>query len=379
MSSVFFKIIICYNKEEPILERRMKKMMARVNKLRTLMKKNDLSGFLVTSPYNLRYLTNFTGTTGLAVITLDKAFFITDFRYTEQAAEQAQGFEIIQNSGPIYDEVVAIAEKEQLANLAFEETFVSFAEYSLLEEITPCDLIPVAGLIEELREVKDEEEIAIIEKACSIADMGFKHILTVIKPGMTEIEIANQLDFYMRSLGASGVSFETIVASGVRSAMPHGVASQKVIEKGDLITLDFGCYYEGYVSDMTRTFAIGEPDSKLKDIYQIVLEAQLKVLDEAKPGLTGIQLDAIARDHIVSYGYGEAFGHSTGHGIGLEIHEGPNVSFRADQQFVPGNVITDEPGIYLPGLGGVRIEDDLLITKDGNRVLTHSPKELIIL
>ncbi|WP_086444981.1 M24 family metallopeptidase [Candidatus Enterococcus lemimoniae] len=354
-------------------------MMVRVNKLRASMKKNDLSGFLVTSPYNLRYLTNFTGTTGLAVITLDKAFFVTDFRYTEQATAQAQGFEIIQNSGPIYDEVVAIAEKEQLDNIAFEEAFVSFAEYSLLEEITPCDLIPVAGLIEELREVKDEEEIAIIEKACSIADLGFKHILTVIKPGMTEIEIANQLDFYMRSLGASGVSFETIVASGIRSAMPHGVASQKVIEKGDLITLDFGCYYEGYVSDMTRTFAIGEPDSKLKDIYQIVLEAQLKVLDEAKPGLTGIQLDGIARDHIASYGYGEAFGHSTGHGIGLEIHEGPNVSFRADQQFVPGNVITDEPGIYLAGLGGVRIEDDLLITEEGNRVLTHSPKELIIL
>ncbi|MGX7194789.1 M24 family metallopeptidase [Enterococcus moraviensis] len=354
-------------------------MMVRVNKLRELMKKNDLSGFLVTSPYNLRYLTNFTGTTGLAVITLDKAFFVTDFRYTEQAAAQAQGFEIVQNTGPIYDEVVAISEKEQLANLAFEETFVSFAEYSLLEEIIPCDLIPVAGLIEELREVKDEEEIAIIEKACSIADLGFKHILTVIKPGMSEIEIANQLDFYMRSLGASGVSFETIVASGVRSAMPHGVASEKIIEKGDLITLDFGCYYQGYVSDMTRTFAIGEPDSKLKDIYQIVLEAQLKVLDEAKPGLTGIQLDAIARDHIASYGYGDAFGHSTGHGIGLEIHEGPNVSFRADQQFVPGNVITDEPGIYLPGLGGVRIEDDLVITKEGNRVLTHSPKELIII
>jgi Xaa-Pro aminopeptidase len=354
-------------------------MMMRVNKLREQMKKNNLSGFLVTSPYNLRYLTNFTGTTGLAVITPEKAIFITDFRYTEQAAAQAQGFEIIKNEGPIFDEVVALAEKEQLENLAFEETYISFAEYSLLEEITPCDLIPVAGMIEELREIKDEEEIAIIEKACSIADAAFKNILTLIKPGMTEIEIANQMDFYMRSLGASGVSFDTIVASGVRSAMPHGVASEKTIEKGDFVTLDFGCYYQGYVSDMTRTFAIGEPDSRLKEIYQIVLEAQLKVIDAAKPGMTGIQLDKIARDHISSYGYGAAFGHSTGHGIGLEIHEGPNVSFRADKQFVPGNVITDEPGIYLPGLGGVRIEDDLLITAEGNRVLTHSPKELIIL
>lgn len=353
--------------------------MARVDKLRQLMKENNLTGFLVTSPYNLRYLTNFTGTTGLAIITLDKAFFVTDFRYTEQAAAQAQGFEIVKNTSHIFDEVVNLAEKEQLENLAFEELHVSFADYSLLEEITPCELIPVAGLIEELREVKDEEEVALIQKACAIADEGFQHVLEIIKPGMTEIEVANQLDFFMRSKGATSVSFETIVASGVRSAMPHGVASHKLIEQGDLITLDFGCYYEGYVSDMTRTFALGNVDSKLKDIYQIVLEAQLKVLDEAKPGLTGIQLDAIARDHIASYGYGEAFGHSTGHGIGLEIHEGPNVSFRAEKQFVPGNVITDEPGIYLAGFGGVRIEDDLLITADGNKVLTHSPKELIIL
>ncbi|MGI6156556.1 MAG: M24 family metallopeptidase, partial [Enterococcus lemanii] len=149
--------------------------------------------------------------------------------------------------------------------------------------------------------------------------------------------------------------------------------------KGDMITLDFGCYYEGYVSDMTRTFAIGDPGEKLKEIHQIVLDAQLKVIEAAKPGMSGIELDAVARDYIASFGYGEAFGHSTGHGIGLEIHEGPNVSFKAPKIFVPGNVITDEPGIYLPGIGGVRIEDDLLITSSGNEVLTHSSKELIIL
>ncbi|WP_459914118.1 M24 family metallopeptidase [Enterococcus thailandicus] len=354
-------------------------MMVRVEKLRKKMQEENLDSFLVTSPYNLRYLTNFTGTTGLAVITLDKAFFITDFRYTEQAANQAQGFEIIKNVGPIFDEVADLVKRENLNALAFEETTVSFLEYSVLEEIINAELIPVSGMIEELREVKDEEEIAIIEKACSIADMAYDHILKMIRPGMTEIEVANQVDFYMRSLGATSVSFDTIVASGLRSAMPHGVASDKVIEQGDLITLDFGCYYQGYVSDMTRTFAIGDPGEKLKEIYQIVLDAQLAVLDAAKPGLTGIQLDAVARDYITKYGYGEAFGHSTGHGIGLEIHEGPNVSSRAEKQFVPGNVITDEPGIYLPGIGGVRIEDDLLITKEGNRVLTHSPKELIIL
>lgn len=353
--------------------------MYRVDNLRKAMKKDGLDAFLVTSMYNLRYLTNFTGTTGLAVITQEKAYFVTDFRYTEQAAAQAQGYEIVQNQGPIFDEIVKIAEQDQLKNLAFEETQVTFAAYSQLEEIVPCDLIPVAGMIEGLREVKDEDEIAIIEKACAIADQGFEYVLKMIKPGMTEIEVANQLDFYMRSLGASGVSFDTIVASGLRSAMPHGVASEKVIEKGDLITLDFGCYYQGYVSDMTRTFAIGDPGAKLKEIYQIVLDAQLKVLDAAQPGLTGVQLDAIARDYITEKGYGNAFGHSTGHGIGLEIHEGPNVSRLAEKQFVVGNVITDEPGIYLPGIGGVRIEDDLLITETGNRVLTHSPKELIIL
>ncbi|HIX69243.1 MAG TPA: Xaa-Pro peptidase family protein [Candidatus Enterococcus stercoravium] len=355
-------------------------MMLRVEKLRELMKKEQVDGFLVTSPYNLRYLTNFTGTTGLAVITMSKAFLVTDFRYTEQAAAQAQGFEIVKNVGPIFDEVAKICNQEEVNALAFEETQVSFADYSILEDLleeTP--LIPISGMIESLREVKDDQEVAIIEKACAIADQGFDHVLKFIKPGMTEIEVANQLDFFMRSLGATSVSFDTIVASGLRSAMPHGVASEKVIEQGDLITLDFGCYYQGYVSDMTRTFALGDPGAKLKEIYQIVLEAQLKVLDAAKPGMTGIQLDAVARDHISQAGYGEAFGHSTGHGIGLEIHEGPNVSFRADKAFVVGNVITDEPGIYLPGIGGVRIEDDLLITAEGNKVLTHSPKELLIL
>lgn len=355
-------------------------MMLRVNKLRELMRKEMVDGYLITSPYNLRYLTNFTGTTGLALITLDKAFFVTDFRYTEQAAAQAQGYEIVKNVGPIFDEVAKLCAQEQLNAVAFEEAHVSFAEYSVLEEIIEeTALVPVSGLIEGLREVKDEDEIVTIRKACQIADQGFDHVLKFIKPGMTEIEVANQLDFFMRSLGATSVSFETIVASGLRSAMPHGVASDKVIEQGDLITLDFGCYYQGYVSDMTRTFAIGDPGQQLKDIYQIVLEAQLKVIEAAKPGLTGIQLDAVARDHITAAGYGEAFGHSTGHGIGLEIHEGPNVSFRSDKQFVVNNVITDEPGIYLPGIGGVRIEDDLLVTADGNEVLTHSPKELIIL
>ena len=354
--------------------------MLRVEKLRAAMKEENLAAFLVTSPYNLRYLTNFTGSAGVAVITLSKAYFITDFRYTEQAAAQAKGFEIIKHQGSIFAEVAAICQREELATLAFEENHMTFAEYDGLEDVVvDSGLVPVSGMIETLREVKDEQELVLIQKACEIADQGFAYIIERIKPGMSEIEVANQLDFYMRSLGATSVSFDTIVASGVRSAMPHGVASPKIIEQGDMITLDFGCYYEGYVSDMTRTFAIGDPGEKLREIHQIVLDAQLKVNAVAKPGMTGIELDAVARDYIASHGYGEAFGHSTGHGIGLEVHEGPNVSFRSEKAFVPGNVITNEPGIYLPGIGGVRIEDDLLITETGNKVLTHSPKELIIL
>lgn len=353
--------------------------MTKLSKLREGMKKRGIDALLVTSPYNLRYISNFTGTTGLSVITLDKAYFVTDFRYTEQVATQAVGFEIVTNAGPIFDEVAKIVDGNSIEALGFEQDFVTFSTYELLEQIISSELIPIRGLMEELREVKTEAEIKIIKKACSISDAAFNFILGEIKPGMTEIEIANLLDFHMRGLGATGVSFETIVASGVRSAMPHGVASPKKIETGDFVTIDFGCYYEGYVSDMTRTIAVGEPSEKLKEIYAITLEAQLKVIDAAKPGISGVQLDAVAREHIASYGYGEAFGHSTGHGIGLEIHEGPNVSRLAEKLFVPGNVITNEPGIYLPGFGGVRIEDDLIITETGNEVITHSPKELIIL
>mgnify|MGYP002092731859 CR=1 FL=1 len=353
--------------------------MARVEKLRELMKENNLQGFLVTSPYNLRYLTNFTGTTGLAMIALDKAFFITDFRYTEQAAEQATGFTIVKNTGHIFDEVADLAERLQLDNLAFEETQVSFADYSLLEEILPCELVPVMGLIEELREVKDEEEVAIIEKACAIADQGFAFVLEMIKPGMTEIEVANQLDFFMRSKGASGVSFETIVASGLRSAMPHGVASHKVIEKGELITLDFGCYYEGYVSDMTRTFAIGSIQPKLKEIYDIVLEAQLAATEAVKPGVTAGELDDIARGVITKAGYGEYFNHRLGHGIGTTVHEYPSLVHGNDLVIEEGMCFSIEPGIYIPGKVGVRIEDCLHVTKTGSEPFTKTTKELQII
>ncbi len=354
-------------------------MINRIEKIRSKLIEGDLPAILITSEFNLRYATGFTGTTGVAVITLEKAYFVTDFRYTDQAAKQCQGYQILQNIGPIYAEVAKIVESDGLTGIAFEEDHVSYGTHSVIEELIAAELVPVSGLIEELREVKESGEVAIIRKACEIADAAFAHILTYIKPGMTEIQVATELDFHMRSLGASGISFETIVASGLRSAMPHGVASDKVIETGDMITLDFGCYYNGYVSDMTRTIALGDPGEKMKEIYQLVLDAQLKVLEAAKPGISGVELDQVARGYFEEKGHGAAFGHSTGHGIGLEIHEGPNVSRLAEKRFVPGNVITNEPGLYYSEIGGVRIEDDLLVTESGVELLTHSPKELIVL
>lgn len=353
--------------------------MKRVDNVREKLEELDLDALLVTNMYNVRYLANFTGTTGLVVITKEEAYFVTDFRYTEQAAAQAQGFEIIKNEGLIYEEVAKIVKKDNIQNLGFEDTNITYATFTKINEIIDCELKPVTGLVEKLREVKTEDEIEIIQEAVNIAEKGFDYILGFVKPGITEIEVANELDFYMRKLGATEVSFDTIVASGIRSAMPHGVASDKIIENGDMVTIDFGCYFKGYVSDMTRSFAVGDPGEQLKEIYEIVYQANKKVAEVAKAGMTGAELDAVARDYITEHGYGESFGHTTGHGIGLEIHEGPAISFRNEEALVENNVITNEPGIYIPGLGGVRIEDDLVITKDGNYNLMSSPKELTII
>jgi Xaa-Pro aminopeptidase len=227
--------------------------------------------------------------------------------------------------------------------------------------------------------IKTSSEIKILKEAAAIADAAFKHILDFLRPGISELDVSNELEFFMRKQGATSSSFDIIVASGLRSALPHGVATDKIIEKGDFVTLDYGAYYNGYVSDITRTLAVGKPSEELINIYDIVLEAQLRGMAGIKPGMTGREADALTRNLIEEKGYGQYFGHSTGHGIGLEVHEGPALSFRSDIILEPGMAVTVEPGIYLPGVGGVRIEDDTIVTIDGNEALTHSTKELIIL
>ncbi|QKS70950.1 aminopeptidase P family protein [Paenalkalicoccus suaedae] len=353
--------------------------MTKLDKLRSQFDEHSIDGMIITSPVNRQYITGFTGSAGIALLSKNEARLITDFRYTDQANEQAQGFTIVKHTASIFEEVAKQAKELGISKLGFEQDVVSYSHFSIFKKTVEAELVPVSGLIENLRQIKTDEEISIIQEAVDIADKAFSHIQSYIKAGVKEIDISNELEFFMRKQGAVSSSFDIIVASGYRSALPHGVASDKVMERGELVTLDFGAYYKGYCSDITRTVAIGEPSDELRNIYNIVLEAQLRGVNGIKPGLTGVEADALTRDYIKEQGYGEQFGHSTGHGLGMEVHEAPGLSFKSNNVLKEGMIVTVEPGIYVSGLGGTRIEDDILITKDGNRILSNSTKELLIL
>lgn len=354
--------------------------MNKIHKLRKMFKENNIDGMLISSNYNRRYITGFTGTAGVVLISENEAKFITDFRYVEQANEQATGFEVIEHQKPIIEEVANQLKLMGIKKLGFEKTHVTYSTYEEYEKnFLQVELTPVSGLIEKLRLIKETQEIKILKEAAQIADAAFDHIIQYIKPGLTELEVSNELEFFMRRAGAVSSSFDIIVASGIRSALPHGVATNKVIKKGELVTLDFGAYYKGYCSDITRTIAVGKPSSELEKIYNTVYEAQMRGMSGIKPGITGKQADALTRDYIREQGYGEYFGHSTGHGLGMEVHEGPGLSMKSDTILEPGMVVTVEPGIYISGVGGTRIEDDTVITENGNESLTHSTKELLII
>lgn len=355
------------------------KELEKLTKLRKALSEQNVDGLLITSGKNRRYMTGFTGTAGVAVVTADKALFITDFRYTEQAADQIKGFDIIEHKVPIVQEVAKQVENLGINRLGFEQDHLTYQVFDQYQQELKAEFVPVSGLVEKLRLIKSDDEIKILKEATEIADATFEHILTFIKPGVREIDVSNELEFFMRKQGAASSSFDIIVASGLRSALPHGVASDKKIETGELVTLDFGAYYKGYCSDITRTVAVGEINDDLRTIYDTVLQAQLRGMEGLKAGITGKQADALTRDYITEKGYGDYFGHSTGHGIGLDVHEGPGLSFRNNQALEPGMVVTVEPGIYVPNVGGCRIEDDAVITEDGNYSLSKSTKELITL
>ena len=351
----------------------------RIIKLRESMNKKGIDAVLLVGDANRNYLSGFTGDESFSVITADKAFFITDSRFTEQAKQQVKDYEILEYSKntTFGDFLADLLNKNNVNKLGFEEDVISFSTYSLYKSKVSCELVPMEGMVEEIRIIKDESELEVLRKAAEIGDKAFDHIIKFIKPGMTEIEIGLELEFFMKKLGATSLSFPSIVASGVRSSLPHGIATEKVVNNGEFLTLDYGCVYEGYCSDMTRTIVIGEPTEKMIEIYNIVLEAQERALKAFKPGVPAIDVDKVARDYITEKGYGSNFGHSLGHGVGRQIHEAPMVGYRNAKELQAGMVVTDEPGIYIPGFGGVRIEDLLLIKEDGIEIMSKSPKQLI--
>ncbi len=350
----------------------------RVDKLRQKLIENSLDALIITSSSNIYYLSGFSGTNAVLFITLKHKILLTDFRYLEQAGKEAAGFDIIRADRDLMAAVFRQA--EGITKIGIEEESISWAEYQQMAKLfAGCSLIEASHILREMRQVKDQEEIDILRQAIRITDEAFRLILDKIKPGVEEEEISLDLEYSLRKMGASGRSFDYIVASGSRSALPHGVASAKKIEKRELLTLDFGAKYQWYCSDFTRTVFVGRPEAKHREIYDLVLEAQLAAIDIIKPGLTGKEVDAVARNIISQAGYAEYFGHGLGHSVGLEIHETPSFNTREEMILEPGMVITVEPGVYLPGWGGVRIEDVVLVTNYGVEVLTQAPKQFIIL
>ncbi|WP_416197507.1 MAG: Xaa-Pro aminopeptidase [Sporanaerobacter sp.] len=355
--------------------------MTRIEKLYEQMSKNNIDGlFLLTEP-NVRYISRFTGSDSFVFITSKNNYFITDSRYTEQAQSQCKGFEVIRWGNPfksLVETVKDLVKKDGVKRIGFEKEYMNFGMYeSLRESISNIELVPTSYLVEEIRVVKDEEEIECIKRACDFADKAFEKILKIIKVGMTEMELALELEYYMRKAGAEGISFDTIFISGKKTSLPHGQPSDKKIENGDFITIDFGALYKGYHSDMTRTVVVGKANEKQVEIYNIVKAAQQRGLDVLRSGISGKEADTEVRK--IMGEYNEYFGHGLGHGVGLELHEIPFMGVNCDRVLEENSVVTVEPGIYIPDWGGVRIEDSVVVKKDGIEILTHSPKELIIL
>lgn len=338
------------------------------------------AGMLVTRPENRFYLTGFTGSSGYVLVTGEHARLLTDFRYTEQAALQAPEFETIRHASPWFQTFGEQVSALGLTRLAFESEHVSVADLESLRAAAPgLELVGLRGAVEQLRLVKDEGEIEAMSRAVACSDAAFNKVLEsgVLRPGVREFEVAAELEHHMRLGGASRPAFDTIVASGPRSSLPHGRASDRKLEDGDLVTMDFGAVVDGYCSDITRTVVIGSAGPEQRRVYELVLRAQLTALEAVAPGADGRAVDEAARAIIRDEGFGDNFGHGLGHGVGIAVHEGPRLSPLSDSVLKPGMVSSVEPGVYLPGWGGVRIEDLVVVTASGCLVLTRSPKQLI--
>ncbi len=353
--------------------------------LKTLMERlpEGVDGALITSDENRRYFTNMKSSAGTLLVTREKAQFIIDFRYIEKARSVITDFEVLLQSTDFYGQIQEFFSSCGAKTIAVEAETLTLSQYNRylekLPELAWVNDVRLSEQINKLRATKTADEIADIQKAQSFTDAAFDHILGFIKPGVTEKEIALELEYTMRRLGATGIAFDTIAVSGVNSSLPHGVPSDKKVETGDFVTMDFGASYNGYCSDMTRTVAVGAVSDEQKKVYDTVLEAHLMAKEAIEVGKLYCEIDQVARDHIYKNGYEGCFGHSLGHSLGLLIHEMPGFSQICKEVITPNVIVTVEPGIYLNGKFGVRIEDMVLIGEKTAESLTKSEKKLITL
>jgi len=353
---------------------------ARIKNLRSQFDSLKIDAFLISFQPHIRYISGFSGSAGFGIVTRTNLYLITDGRYATQIKSEVKGWKIFITQGELLKEIKKQRLFQSGNRIGFDGNSLMFGVFQQLKELFPSvKFLPKVDCLEKIAAVKDASEIKKIKKAVEITDKVFTEILPLLKPGMSELDIAAEISYRHLKNGAEGDGFFPIVASGERSALPHGKASEKKLKHGELVTVDLGCIFQGYHSDMTRTIVLGKPKAEIKKIYQTVLDAQMFAIDAAKNGTMAKDLDAISRRHIKEKGYEKYFRHSLGHGIGLQIHESPRLSVLSKATLETGNVVTVEPGIYIPNFGGVRIEDDIVITNDGCEILNTSPKELLTL
>ncbi len=360
-------------------------MSNRLSALREKLKQAapSFDSLFISKPENRAYLSGFTGSFGYLLVTDTEALLFTDGRYVEQATSQAPGWQVIRLQRPFEDQVVPEFKRLGLAKVGFEAEHLSFNEYHFWADKTGTEWVPTSGVVSRLRQRKDGQEVEAIQQAVDISAQAFDHMLGLLKPGMSEREAASELEFAMRKFGADALAFDTIVASGARGALPHGRASDKIIESGDLVTFDFGARLNGYNADITRTIFVGgngkQPSERQLQVYNLVLESQLAGIEAVRAGVVANSVDAVSRAVFEKAGMLEYYLHSTGHNLGREVHEAPFITPTDDSLLEAGMVLTVEPGLYISEWGGVRIEDDLLVGEDGVIVMPRISKELVII
>lgn len=357
-------------------------MEARMIHLREKLAEQSLDYLLVTDKSNRRYLTGFTGSNGLLLIGQNKSYLIVDGRYTEQAEQQTKQCDILTTSDAV-NQWGYLAKLIKNRIVGFEAETIGYQQFLSLEKVAKAANAKLSATnqwIEKMRMIKTEQELTSLREAARLADQAFSYITTIIKAGMSELDVANELDYYSKRIGSEGPAFETIVASGKRTALPHAHASKKMIQENELLMIDFGCIYDGYYSDITRTFALGEVDESMKAVYQQVLTAQKRAIESIAVGKMLNDIDGTAREYLKKEGLNHYFSHGLGHGIGLSCHEYPAVNMASAETISAGMTFTVEPGVYLPGKFGVRIEDDVFINPQGNvECLTKTPKDWLVI